>query len=272
MGLVAKIEGSLRSTPFHGAARGVYHAMFRRGRLRERRRATALYSRFVRPGQLCFDVGANLGARTDVMLALGARVVAVEPQSEIAAELRRRFARRPGLVVVAKAVGAAEGEATMYVSDLHLISTLSLEWVEECAQRPDLRRHAHSTTVKVAMTTLDALIREHGAPAFIKIDVEGFERQVLAGLSMAVPALSFEATPWRSDAAAECVRVLERLGLTRFDYSLGDDMRLHFGRWQTPDEMGAFCRDVLPEQPTYGDIYAVGAEWPAVAPGAPVPS
>ena len=47
----------------------------------------------------------------------------------------------------------------------------------------------------VAVTTLDALIARFGVPAFIKIDVEGAEPDVLAGLSHAVPVLSFEYLP-----------------------------------------------------------------------------
>ena len=47
--------------------------------LEERRRFELFYSQFIRPGDLCFDVGANKGARAEIFLRLGARVVAVEP-------------------------------------------------------------------------------------------------------------------------------------------------------------------------------------------------
>ncbi|HRD74433.1 MAG TPA: hypothetical protein PK264_00620 [Hyphomicrobiaceae bacterium] len=46
-----------------------------------------LYSRFVKPGDLAFDIGAHVGDRTASFLRLGARVVALEPQGGPAAVL-----------------------------------------------------------------------------------------------------------------------------------------------------------------------------------------
>ena len=63
----------------------------------KRRRARRFYGALVRPGDLCFDIGAHLGDRTAHFLTLGARVVAVEPQPQLMALLRRRFGRNPHL-------------------------------------------------------------------------------------------------------------------------------------------------------------------------------
>ena len=73
----------------------------------------ALLSTFIQPGDLAFDVGANLGVRSEIMLSIGAQVVAFEPQPVCARETRARGNNR--LTVVEKAVGAVEGTA-----DLHL--------------------------------------------------------------------------------------------------------------------------------------------------------
>src|SRR5205807_6868312 len=73
----------------------------------------ALLEQFVRNGDLAFDVGANVGNRTQILLSLGASVVAFEPQPMCAREI---FALRDKhLRVVRKAVGEREGTAQLHL-------------------------------------------------------------------------------------------------------------------------------------------------------------
>src|SRR3989304_3436761 len=69
------------------------------------------YGRFLHPGDLCFDVGANEGNRTAIFLALGARVVCIEPQPLCLKKLRKRLGRMPDVTIVAKALGEKEGQS-----------------------------------------------------------------------------------------------------------------------------------------------------------------
>ena len=50
----------------------------------------SFYSNFISSNDLCFDIGANIGSKTEAFLAIGASVVAVEPQPDLAREIRAR--------------------------------------------------------------------------------------------------------------------------------------------------------------------------------------
>ena len=110
--------------------------------------------------------------------------------------------------------------------------------------------------IEVPCTTLDALIAEHGQPAFAKIDVEGFEATVLAGLSRPLPALSFEFTTIQRDVALACLDRLASLGRYGFDVALGESQALTFNRWVSRADMAAHIA-ALPHAANSGDVYCV---------------
>jgi FkbM family methyltransferase len=228
----------------------IYYAIpFRQLRLR------ALYRRFVRPGDLVFDVGAHIGNRTRAFAALGCRVVAVEPQPHIARTLRRLVGRRPGVVVVEEAIGRAPGRVTLSISErTPTVSTVAREWRDERARETDFGGVEWNRAIDVPLTTLDALILRHGTPVFVKIDVEGGELAVLEGLSTPVTALSFEFLPQALDAADACVARLEALGPYRFNWSSAESSRLELTVWVD----GAALMSTLRASglTRHGDIYA----------------
>src|SRR5918996_4175727 len=166
--------------------------------LLEARRQRAFYRAFVRQGDLVFDVGANVGDRSAVFLSLGARVVAVDPQPSCVRALEARF--RDRVTIVDQGLADVPGVRTMAVADIHVASTMEPEWVSSMTASGRFGDTEWTESVDVEVTTLDSLITEHGEPAFVKIDVEGFESAVLLGLSRPVPALSFEFVHERPEA------------------------------------------------------------------------
>jgi FkbM family methyltransferase len=133
--------------------------------------AHSFYSNFVAPGDTVFDIGANLGNRTETFVALGARVVAVEPQAELAQQLRDRYAGNPNVTVLDCALSDSAGEAEMLISDAHTLSTLATEWPEKVTSSGRFADNTWNEKRIVRTRTLASLIEQHGAPAFCKIDV-----------------------------------------------------------------------------------------------------
>jgi FkbM family methyltransferase len=212
------------------------------------------YSAFVKKGDCCFDIGANVGNRARVFLELGANVVAVEPQENCVTELRRIKNRR--LRVIQKVLGASEGITELLVSDAAVLSTLSLDWMNAVKQSGRFSNRVWERKQTVAMTTLDSLISEFGMPSFIKIDVEGFELEVLRGLSRPVPALSFEFTPEIVNMAVDCVRYLNSLDKEAlFNYSLNESMELAFASWVSSEDVISALKSHENDIKVFGDVY-----------------
>ncbi len=212
------------------------------------------YARFLRPGDLAFDIGAHVGNRTLALRRAGARVVAVEPQRLFHGFLRRTLPR--DVTLLPCALGPEPGEAALAVSRLHpTVSSLKTGFAATVGRSDGFTHVAWDARERVAVTTLDALIARHGAPRLVKIDVEGYEAEVLVGLGSPLPVVAFEYLPAALDVADAAVSRLAALGAYRFNLVQGEEHRFTLADWSDGDELlHALAR--IARDNRSGDIYA----------------
>ncbi len=224
-------------------------------------RLRRFYAPFIGPGALCFDIGAHLGNHAAAWTALGARVVAVEPQPAFAARLRRRFADAGRVEIVEAAAGPAPGRATLrFGAGSPTLASLSAAWIGRIAAEPGFRRARWDEEVEVTVVTLDALTERFGVPVHCKIDVEGFEDEVLSGLSRPLPSLSFEYLPATADLAHRALDRLAALGRWRFNVTEGETARYALSDWCDMGVIRQFL-DRLEPADRSGDIHARLEGW-----------
>ena len=134
----------------------------------------SVLKKFLHPGDVFLDVGAHIGLFSCVVARFVGFVYAVEPHPEAYSKLREniRINKLQNVCALNIALGEEEGEACIF-SDKDK-STASLICPENI--RGELGKQTH-------VMTIDMLI-ENGtirAPTFMKVDVEGFELEVLKG-------------------------------------------------------------------------------------------
>jgi FkbM family methyltransferase len=210
-----------------------------------RRREIRMYQELLKPDCLCFDIGANLGQKSDIFLNAGFRSIVVEPNRFCEESLRLQFANNPRATIVQKAVGSTPGEMTLYADGSDAAASLLPEW-----NKTLYGNSRQIGTQTVSVTTLDELIAEFGSPDYIKIDVEGFENEVLLGLSKPVPLISFEFHSREIQMVVACIGAISRFGTPTLRAS---DM---YGHWlcsptSDVDEMLEFIRRTKAK----GDMY-----------------
>ncbi len=217
------------------------------------------YAAFVDNGDLVFDIGAHVGDRIAAFRRLGARVVAAEPQPALVTTLRLIYGRDRGVVIEPTAVGRASGTVELRINtDNPTVSTASEDFMHAAANAPGWEKQVWTKSTRVPVTTLDELIARYGMPSFIKIDVEGFEADVLAGLSRRIPALSFEFTTIQRGIAQVCIDRCATLGYTAFNAALGESQRLVANEWMSEGALRGWLAS-LPHEANSGDIYARAA-------------
>ncbi|WP_315853121.1 FkbM family methyltransferase [Paludisphaera rhizosphaerae] len=206
-------------------ARGIYRAISSDHR-RDRKLRRLFFAQFLKPGDLCFDIGANLGQSIEAFRASGARVVALEANALCLPTLAYSFGRDPEVLVVNKAVGSTSGTARLHFHQTASTASIRDDWND-----------TDDNVVEVEMITLEQLFAQHGVPRLLKVDVEGFEEQVFAGLARPVPIIYFEMHGREFDAVIRILARLESVGKIESVNAVSEDHgQWLLDRWVSPAE------------------------------------
>ena len=226
-------------------------------KLREdRKRWVEFYQQFIKPGDLVFDVGANMGTRTKVFLELDAKVVAFEPEKRCSDFLESDLKGEDNFTLIKAALGDKEAEAEMLLGDAHALSTLSQHWVKTTQESGRFSQHTWNERQHVRVTTLDNVIQKFGVPSFIKIDVEGYEFEVLSGLTYPIPCISIEFAVEVIENTYKCIEYMNSLSNVSFQFSADESIKFYLPTWVADKEIKRNLAKISEQNKlAWGDVY-----------------
>ena len=243
-GTVARAYGIARSIGMY------YGPVWRRARMK------AFYRQFLEAGDLAFDIGSHVGNRIRTFRQLGVRVVAVEPQPDFARLIRFLYGRDPGVAIEECGLASVARRGSLYVSSrTPTLSTSAASWMKDVQADERFGAIRWDREIAIPLVTLEDLIARHGEPQFCKIDVEGSEAEVLAGLVRPLAGVSFEYIPVAVDRAAACIARLDQLGKYRYRFSRAETMEWGCPEWVEGPDILALLR-AMPLGDRSGDVYA----------------
>ncbi len=236
--------------------RSIYKTKKERELIKKRR---TFYSQFLTfKDDIYIDVGANYGNRIEPLIGKGLKIIAVEPQLKCVEFLKRKYGNK--ITIIPKGLGEIEESRTIYISNAHAITSFSKDWIKATQDSGRFSEYTWSQGQEVEMTTLDNLINTYGKPKFIKIDVEGFEYEVLKGLSQDIEFISFEyIVPERINSVFQCLDRISEIANQNnvlFNYSKGESMEWALDEWILPYEMKKEVKLDRFIKSRFGDIYS----------------
>lgn len=244
--LTAYAKSKILDAGLYRPTRYLVDHLIDRRRIHDHQQRQKFYRQMIAPGELCFDVGANIGDYTDSLTSIGARVIAIDPQPSCIKELRARFDRNNLATIAPVAVGETEGSAKFFLRQ----HSGSSGFIEQWDGKDSIG------SIQVPIKTLDQLISSYGKPKYIKIDVEGFELPVIMGLTSKIELISFEYHLTKDDCAAkiQIINHLKRFGDLRIAV-LGDGAPGWTKPWCNVSDFLAVFPHEIPNDAFLGDIF-----------------
>ncbi len=218
----------------YSLAGSIYFAIFKPGRQKQFTHELFFYRSFLPSCRLIFDIGANDGHKTVVFCKLADKVVACDPDPFNTGILKTRFRNNNLVSIEAVAVTDHIGKSELYIEKPgSALNSINPQWKtileEEHNNRWNEPVKFTDKLITVPATTLDKLIDKYGIPDYIKIDVEGNEKNVLKGLTHPVRYISYEVLlPEFLDDAIECMDLICSFNAnTVFNYAVEEKLLLH---------------------------------------------
>jgi FkbM family methyltransferase len=174
--------------------------------------------------RLVIDIGANVGNTVEQFVNISEKVICFEPNPALVMHLKNRFSTRP-VVVDGRGVSNYNGKQVFKISNTNTISTFSEDWINNSRFTDS---HIWNRTVEVETITLDSIIEEYGIPDYIKIDIEGYEYEVLTSFSKLLPNTVF-AFEWAEEQKSKIdliINHLKNLGYNQFSHTEADSIKL----------------------------------------------
>lgn len=219
-------------------------------------RHSTFYTQLLKTGDTYFDVGANIGDKLEPLINYGIKIIAIEPQTECISYLKKKFGNK--ITIVPKGLGAKEEIKKLKMTSASTISSFSDEWINATKESGRFSEFDWNETRDIELTTLDKLIKQFGKPTYIKIDVEGFELEVLKGLNTPIKFISFEYTvPEQLGLVKDCLKRIADISDNNIvcNYYHGDSLVWALDNWIGLREMLEHITTPEFIQSSMGDIY-----------------
>jgi FkbM family methyltransferase len=166
---------------------------------------------------LIFDIGFNVGEFTQTCFSKypNCSVIAVEANPNLANNASPHFFTNYNFSLLNNLVSDKNGEATdFYISPYATgVSTASTEFMQNSrftkgSKNVEANSIQWQPAIKIESITVDSMIERYGIPDLLKIDVEGYELNVLKGLTQKVNDICFE---WHEEESNNLYKILEHL-------------------------------------------------------------
>lgn len=167
---------------------------------------------------ILFDIGANHGKYTDANIKKYSSFVLVEANPMLCQELQLKYKDNPKIIII-NAIASNKENETFYISNADQISTADLAWVNNSRFTKDYHWQPFQG---IQTVSLDTLLQSFPEVTHIKVDVEGYEYNVIQSLHTKVPLLSFEWAEEKKEEILLTLVYLERLGFTQFHIQFED--------------------------------------------------